>query len=102
MVDDRLAGLARLAQTQAEVVVGAVFRGVVPDGFAEGSHGGTGIALYKHWLYAEVNDRIIRYEMKGGEAAPTGRAETILSGMPINGDHPMHPFAIDADGKQPL
>ena len=29
--------------------------------FAEGSHGGTGIALYKHWLYAEVNDRIERY-----------------------------------------
>ena len=26
--------------------------------FAEGSHGGTGITLYKHWLYAEVNDRI--------------------------------------------
>jgi glucose/arabinose dehydrogenase len=66
--------------------------------FAEGSHGGTGIALYKHWLYGEVNDRIVRYELKEGEAAPTGQAETILSGMPINGDHPMHPFAIDAQG----
>jgi glucose/arabinose dehydrogenase len=66
--------------------------------FAEGSHGGTGIALYKNWLYAEVNDRIVRYELKEGEAAPTGQAETILSGMPINGDHPMHPFAIDAQG----
>jgi hypothetical protein len=66
--------------------------------FVEGSHGGTGIALYKHWLYAEVNDRILRYRLKEGEAAPTGQAETILSGMPINGDHPMHPFAIDAEG----
>jgi glucose/arabinose dehydrogenase len=27
--------------------------------FAEGSHGGTGIALYKHGLYAEVNDKIL-------------------------------------------
>jgi glucose/arabinose dehydrogenase/mono/diheme cytochrome c family protein len=66
--------------------------------FEEGSHGGTGIALYKHWLYAEVNDRILRYDLKEGEVAPTGQAEVILSGMPINGDHPMHPFAIDAEG----
>src|SRR5690606_5582759 len=28
---------------------------------AEGGHGGTGIALYKSWLYAEINDRIVRY-----------------------------------------
>jgi len=67
--------------------------------FDEGSHGGTGIALYKRGLYAEVNDRIVRYEMKEGEVAPTGQAEVILSGMPISGDHPMHPFAIDAEGK---
>jgi glucose/arabinose dehydrogenase/cytochrome c5 len=66
--------------------------------FAEGAHGGTGIALYKNWLYAEIDDRIVRYELKNGEAAPTGKAETILSGMPIAGDHPMHPFAIDAQG----
>ena len=65
---------------------------------AEGAHGGTGIALYKNWLYAEINDRIVRYELKNGETAPTGKAETILSGMPITGDHPMHPFAIDAQG----
>jgi glucose/arabinose dehydrogenase/mono/diheme cytochrome c family protein len=66
--------------------------------FDEGSHGGTGIALYKHGLYAEVNDRILRYDLKAGEVAPTGQGEVVLSGMPINGDHPMHPFAIDAEG----
>jgi glucose/arabinose dehydrogenase len=66
--------------------------------FAEGAHGGTGIWLYKNWLYVEINDKIVRYELKNGEAAPTGKAETILSGMPITGDHPMHPFAIDAEG----
>jgi glucose/arabinose dehydrogenase/mono/diheme cytochrome c family protein len=65
---------------------------------AKGGHGGTGIALYKNWLYAEINDRIVRYELKNGETAPTAKPETILSGMPINGDHPMHPFAIDAQG----
>jgi glucose/arabinose dehydrogenase/mono/diheme cytochrome c family protein len=66
--------------------------------FAEGAHGGTGIWLYKNWLYAEINDQIVRYELKNGEVAPTGKPERILSGMPITGDHPMHPFAIDAEG----
>jgi glucose/arabinose dehydrogenase len=65
---------------------------------AEGAHGGTGIALYKNWLYAEINDRIVRYELKEGETAPATKPETILSGMPITGDHPMHPFAIDGQG----
>ena len=66
--------------------------------FAEGGHGGTGIALYKYWLYAEINDRIVRYALKDGEIAPTQKAETVLSGMPITGDHPMHAFTIDANG----
>ena len=66
--------------------------------FAEGAHGGTGIWLYKNSLYVELDDTIVRYLLKDGEAAPTGKAETILSGMPVTGDHPMHGFAIDADG----
>jgi glucose/arabinose dehydrogenase/cytochrome c5 len=66
--------------------------------FAEGGHGGTGIGLYKSWLYAEINDRIVRYALKDGEIAPGDKGETVLSGMPITGDHPMHGFAIDANG----
>jgi glucose/arabinose dehydrogenase/cytochrome c553 len=66
--------------------------------FAEGAHGGTGIWLYKDWLYAEINDKIVRYKLKDGQVEPTGKPETILSGMPITGDHPMHGFAIDKDG----
>ena len=63
---------------------------------AEGGKGGTGIALYNNYVYAEINDRIDRYPLKDGEIAPEGKAETVLSGMPITGDHPMHPFIIDA------
>lgn len=59
-----------------------------------GAAGGTGIGLYNGWLYAELNDRIIRYALPEGQLVPQGQAETILSGMPLNGDHPMHPFAI--------
>lgn len=65
---------------------------------ATGGHGGTGIALYHGYLYAELNDRIVRYRMSPGSIVPTGPAETVVSGLPLTGDHPMHPFAIDADG----
>jgi glucose/arabinose dehydrogenase/mono/diheme cytochrome c family protein len=66
--------------------------------FAEGGHGGTGIALYKGALYAEINDRIVRYPLKDSEIIPMEKPETIVLGLPLTGDHPMHPFAIDAAG----
>ena len=68
------------------------------DTFAEGNHGGTGIALYNGALYAETNDRIVRYALPSGTIAPTAKPETIVSGLPLTGDHPMHPFIIDRDG----
>jgi len=63
-----------------------------------GGHGGTGIGLYKNWIYAEINDRIVRYPLAAGSIVPRGAAETIVSGLPLGGDHPMHPFIIDANG----
>jgi glucose/arabinose dehydrogenase/cytochrome c5 len=66
--------------------------------FAEGGHGGTGIWLSKGSLYAEINDRIVRYSLKGGDIVPGEKPETIVSGLPLTGDHPMHPFAIDTTG----
>jgi glucose/arabinose dehydrogenase/mono/diheme cytochrome c family protein len=65
---------------------------------AEGGAGGTGIALYKNGLYAEINDRIVRYALSPDAIVPTGSAETVVSGLPLGGDHPMHPFVIDAHG----
>jgi glucose/arabinose dehydrogenase/cytochrome c5 len=68
-----------------------------PDKSA-GAAGGTGIALYNGALYAELNDKIVRYLRTPGEIAPASKAEIVLSGMPLTGDHPMHPFIIDARG----
>ncbi|HEX4367637.1 MAG TPA: PQQ-dependent sugar dehydrogenase, partial [Rhodopila sp.] len=65
---------------------------------ADGDHGGTGIAIYKNYVYAETNDRIVRYPLPAGGIAPTGKAETVVSGLPLTGDHPMHPIAIDKQG----
>src|SRR5580658_7395369 len=63
-----------------------------------GGRGGTGIGLYKDSIYAEINDRIVRYALPGDAIVPSGSAETIVSGLPLTGDHPMHPFIIKAEG----
>jgi glucose/arabinose dehydrogenase/mono/diheme cytochrome c family protein len=63
---------------------------------AEGGKGGTGIALYKDGLYVEESDRIERYTLTPGSIVPKGKPQTVVSGLPLSGDHPMHPFAIDA------
>ena len=65
---------------------------------AEGAAGGTGIAVWHGHLYAEVNDRIVRYALTPGSLAPKGQPQTVLSGMPLGGDHPMHPFVISPGG----
>ncbi|HUI58836.1 MAG TPA: hypothetical protein VLX90_01355, partial [Steroidobacteraceae bacterium] len=42
---------------------------------ATGGAGGTGIGLYKGYLYAEINDRIVRYRMDAGSIVPAGKPE---------------------------
>ena len=70
--------------------------GVTP---AQGSKGGTGIGLYKGALYAEMNDKIMRYPLPAGAVVPAGKPQVVVSGMPLGGDHPMHPFVINAKGQ---
>jgi glucose/arabinose dehydrogenase/mono/diheme cytochrome c family protein len=68
------------------------------DTHQQGSAGGTGIALYNGGLFAEVNDRIVRFALPAGTIAPSGHPEVIVSGLPLTGDHPMHPIRIDQQG----
>jgi glucose/arabinose dehydrogenase len=68
------------------------------DSQAQGSAGGTGIAFYNDSVYAEVNDRIVRYPLAQGQIVPTSKPAVIVSGLPLTGDHPMHPFIIDTRG----
>jgi glucose/arabinose dehydrogenase/mono/diheme cytochrome c family protein len=68
------------------------------SGTQSGNAGGTGIAFYNGALYAETNDRIVRYALPAGTVAPSGPPEVVVSGLPITGDHPMHPLRIDAEG----
>jgi glucose/arabinose dehydrogenase/mono/diheme cytochrome c family protein len=69
------------------------------DTAAQGSAGGTGIQLYNGSIYAEVNDKIVKFPaVSGGGIAPKGKPQVVVSGMPLAGDHPMHPFIIDSKG----
>jgi glucose/arabinose dehydrogenase/mono/diheme cytochrome c family protein len=63
-----------------------------------GGAGGVGIGMYKDWIYAELNDRIVRYRLSSASIVPRGAPETVVSGLPLGGDHPMHPFIISAKG----
>jgi glucose/arabinose dehydrogenase/mono/diheme cytochrome c family protein len=63
-----------------------------------GGFGGVGVGMYKGSIYAEINDRIVRYRVPADSIVPKGASETIVSKLPLGGDHPMHPFIIGADG----
>jgi glucose/arabinose dehydrogenase/mono/diheme cytochrome c family protein len=68
------------------------------DSVQSGGHGGTGIAVYRGAVYAESNDRILRYALSDGNPVPSGKPVVVVQGLPLTGDHPMHPFAIDSSG----
>lgn len=88
--------LVALKDTKGDGRADAIVR--FGESVADGGAGGTGIALYNGALFAEVNDRIVRYALPSDAIVPREPAETIVSGLPLTGDHPMHPFAIDAHG----
>lgn len=69
-----------------------------PD-VAHGSAGGTGIGYYNGAIYAEQNDKIIRYPLPANALVPAEPPQVVVSGLPLTGDHPMHPFIIDAQGQ---
>jgi glucose/arabinose dehydrogenase len=79
-----------------------VIRRFGPDS-AHGNGGGTGIGIYQGALYVEESGarsgRIVRYAISTDSMTPTSaNSEVIVTGLPVDGDHPMHPFAIGQTG----
>jgi glucose/arabinose dehydrogenase/mono/diheme cytochrome c family protein len=68
------------------------------ESVTSGGAGGTGISLYKDGLFVESNDKIVRYGLPADSIVPTTPAVPVVTGLPLTGDHPMHPFAIDRNG----
>ncbi len=63
-----------------------------------GSRGGTGIAVYRDALYVEADSTILRYPLSSSDPVPPGPPDTVVTGLPASGGHPMHPIAIDSAG----
>ena len=40
----------------------------------------------------------MKYALTAGAIVPRGAPVTVVSGLPLGGDHPMHPFIIDSKG----
>jgi glucose/arabinose dehydrogenase len=60
-----------------------------------GSHGGTGIAIWKDWLYAEADSQIVGYVLPDSGLVPTEDTMTMVTGLTMTGGHTMHPIAVD-------
>ena len=63
-----------------------------------GTLGNTGIALANGHLYVDEGTRIVRYTRADTQLAPTGKAEVIVDGFPLNPGHRARNFAIGTDG----
>jgi glucose/arabinose dehydrogenase len=56
------------------------------------------VGVFDNHLYTENGTAVFRFPIKAGEIAPTGPADTIVSGLPGGGNHPRKTFAIGQDG----
>ncbi|MCX4247055.1 PQQ-dependent sugar dehydrogenase [Paraliomyxa miuraensis] len=73
------------------------------DGVAEieeklGDRGVNGIAWRNNVLYVAADDRIVRYTLPDGELRPADGPLTVVSGLPIGGDHERKSLTFDAYG----
>ncbi len=78
-----------------------MLRDTTGDGVADvretfDSEGGTGIELWRDWVYVGRDDGVVRYRRSDG--AVTGEAEVIVTGLRARGGHAAKPIEIDADG----
>lgn len=59
---------------------------------------GTGVRIFKDWLYVSDDVGVYRYPLKKGELAPSGARETVVSGFPLERQHSDKTFALDEKG----
>ncbi len=70
------------------------------DGHADrserfGTEGGNGVELARDRLYVALNDRILRYRLDRDALVPTRAPQTIVEGLPSDGDHTNKTVIVD-------
>jgi glucose/arabinose dehydrogenase len=69
-----------------------------PDQRASFAPGGANdVEIRNGYLYVALDDRVLRYRLSPGVLAPSGQAETVVSGLPANGNHKAKSLAFGAD-----
>lgn len=69
--------------------------------YFEELEGGTGIKVYKGYLYFSTNEKVYRRRFQGDELVPSGERELILS-LPSQNQHADKPLAFDERGNMYL
>lgn len=71
-----------------------------PDDRASfGPAGANDVEIRRGYLYVALNDRILRYRLSPGRLDPAGKLETVVSGLPIGGNHKAKSLAFGAGGE---
>jgi glucose/arabinose dehydrogenase len=64
-----------------------------------GPGGANDVELRDGYLYVALNDRILRYRLTSGKLEPEGEAETIVGGLPDDGNHKAKSLAFRPGGE---
>lgn len=80
-----------------------VFQDTNGDGVADkiaefGKGKGTGIAVYKDHVYYSSDEGIYRQKIIPEALQPEDKIETVINGLPNQGEHGAKPFAMDSQG----
>ncbi|MBX2840578.1 MAG: PQQ-dependent sugar dehydrogenase [Flammeovirgaceae bacterium] len=68
----------------------------ISSGF--GDFGGTGIAIYKNYLYCTSDSAIYRFKMENGIVKPNTSPDTIVKGFIVQRAHASKPITFDGNG----
>jgi glucose/arabinose dehydrogenase len=61
--------------------------GTMDERASFGPRGGNDVAVHDGFLYLTLEDRVIRWRLTPGRLEPTSEPETIVEGLPDEGDH---------------
>ncbi len=63
-----------------------------------GPGGGNDVKVHNGYVYFALNDRVVRYQLGEGKLEPTGKEETIATGLPSDGGHMAKSLAFGPGG----
>ncbi len=80
-----------------------LLRDTTGDGKADvvssfGIGGGNGIAFAGEYLYFATNDAVVRWHWQIGQLTPTGKPDTVVSGLTNRREHAAKSIVIGSDG----